>query len=252
MTIDVALKGSAGRFAIDAALSVPASGITAIWGASGSGKTTLLRAVAGLHRLNGHVRIGDAAWQDGRTFVPVHKRRVGYAFQEPSLFAHLSVWDNVQYGFKRANGRLRPTPERKSFEVAAANATSSTRLLGVLLGDLVERQSVVTLSGGERQRVAFARALMSMPSLLLMDEPLSSLDDAAKAELLPLIKQIGEQTPILYVTHDAAEVAALADRVLHMADGRVTPGAKTASLEGLNEAEIRALAQVALNAGLKP
>jgi len=252
MTIDIALKGSIGRLAIDAAFEVPASGITVVWGASGSGKTTLLRAIAGLQRLCGHVRIGDAVWQDGRNFVPVHKRRLGFAFQEPSLFAHLSVWDNVQYGFKRANGRLRPAPQRKSFEVAAAHATSSTRLLGVLLEDLVERRSVASLSGGERQRVAIARALMSMPSLLLMDEPLSSLDNAAKADLLPLIKQIGEQTPILFVTHDAAEVAALADRVLHMADGRITPGTKTASLEGLGEAEIRALAEAALRAGLTP
>jgi molybdate transport system ATP-binding protein len=251
MTIDIALKGPVGRLAIDAAFEVPASGITVIWGPSGSGKTTLLRAVAGLQRLSGHVRIGDAAWQDGRDFVPVHKRKLGFVFQEPSLFPHLGVWENAQYGFKRANGRLRPTLQKNSFEVAAADAIRSTRLLHVLLGDLVERQSVLNLSGGERQRVAFARALMSMPSLLLMDEPLSSLDTDAKAELLLLIKQIGVHVPILYVTHDAAEVAALADRVLHMADGRVAPGTKTASLEGLSEAEIRALAEAALRAGLK-
>ena len=229
MTIDIALKGSAGRFSIDAAFNVPSSGITAIWGASGSGKTTLLRAIAGLQRLSGHVRIGDATWQDGRTFVPVHKRRAGYVFQEASLFSHLSVAENIDYGRRRAGGEMPDLPGLKP---------------------LLSRR-VATLSGGERQRVALARAIAAKPVLLLMDEPLSSLDGAAKADILPLIKQIGEQTPILYVTHDAAEVAALADRVLHMADGRITPGTKTASLEGLSEAEIRALAQAALNAGLK-
>lgn len=249
MTIDIALKGTAGRFAIDAAFEVPAKGVTAIWGASGSGKTTLLRAIAGLQRLSGHVRVGDAVWQDGRTFAPVHKRKLAYVFQEASLFAHLSVKDNIEYGMKRTKGRLRPTANR-TFEEAAAIAVSSTRLLDTLLGDLTDHSGVANLSGGERQRVALARAVMSLPSLLLMDEPLSSLDGAAKADILPLIKQIGAQTPILYVTHDAAEVAALADRVLHMADGRVMPGTKTASLEGMSEAEIRGLAQAALNAGL--
>ncbi|WP_443748117.1 ATP-binding cassette domain-containing protein [Asticcacaulis solisilvae] len=229
MTIDIALKGAAGRFTIDAAFDVPASGITAIWGASGSGKTTLLRAIAGLQRLSGHVRIGDTQWQDGRHFVAVHKRRAGYVFQEASLFAHLSVTENIDYGRKRGGGDVPDLPGLKA---------------------LLSRR-VGTLSGGERQRVALARAIAARPVLLLMDEPLSSLDGTAKADILPLIKQIGARVPILYVTHDAAEVAALADRVLHMADGRVTPGTKTASLEGLSEAEIRKLAQVALNAGLK-
>ncbi len=230
MTIDIALKGTAGRFAIDAAFTVPSSGVTAIWGASGSGKTTLLRAIAGLQRLSGHVRIGGAVWQDDNAFVPVHRRRVGYVFQEASLFSHLSVAENIDYGRRRAGGEMPDLPGLKA---------------------LLSRR-VATLSGGERQRVALARAIAAKPVLLLMDEPLSSLDGAAKAEILPLIKQIGAHMPILYVTHDAAEVAALADRVLHMADGRVTPGTKTASLEGLSEAEIRALAEAALKAGLKP
>ncbi len=229
MTIDIALKGTAGRFSIDAAFTVPASGITAIWGASGSGKTTLLRAIAGLQRLSGHVRVGDAVWQDGRGFLAVHKRRVGYVFQEASLFSHLSVAENIDYGRRRAGGEMPDLPGLKP---------------------LLSRR-VATLSGGERQRVALARAIAARPVLLLMDEPLSSLDGAAKAELLPLIKAVGAQVPILFVTHDAAEVAALADRVLQMDGGRVMPGTKTASLEGLNEAEIRALAQAALNAGLK-
>ncbi|MBW8733884.1 MAG: ATP-binding cassette domain-containing protein [Asticcacaulis sp.] len=230
MTIDIALKGSVGGFDIDAAFAVPATGITAIWGASGSGKTTLLRAIAGLQRLGGHVRIGDAVWQDGSSFVAAHRRGVGYVFQEASLFAHLSVAENIDYGRRRAgNGDMPDLPGVKA---------------------LLPRR-VESLSGGERQRVALARAIAAKPVLLLMDEPLSSLDGVAKVEILPLIKQIGEQIPILYVTHDSAEVAVLADRVLHMADGRVTAVKKTTSLENLSEAEIRALAQAALNAGLK-
>ena len=229
MTIDIALNGRVGRLAIDAAFEVPTSGITVVRGASGVGKTTLLRAVAGLYRLDGHVRVGEVIWQDDRNFMPVHRRRVGYVFQEASLFPHLSVAENIDYGRRRAGGEL---PDLKG------------------LKPLLSRR-VATLSGGERQRVALARAIAARPVLLLMDEPLSSLDGAAKADILPLIKEIGGQTPILYVTHDAAEVAALADHVLHMADGRITPDAKTASLEGLSEAEIRKLAQAALNAGLK-
>ncbi len=228
--IDIALKGSAGRFVIDAAFTVPPKGITAIWGASGSGKTTLLRAIAGLQRLDGHVRVGDTVWQDARTVVPVHKRRVGYVFQEASLFAHMSVAENVDYGRRRAGG--------EAIDLPGLDALLSRR--------------VGTLSGGEHQRVALARAIAAKPVLLLMDEPLSSLDGAAKAEILPLIREIGARVPILYVTHDAAEVAALADRVLHLIDGRVTEVKKTASLEGLSEAEIRALAEAALSAGLKP
>lgn len=230
MTIDIALKGFAGGFALDGAFEVPASGITALWGSSGSGKTTLLRGISGLQHFHGRVRVGDAVWQDKDGFVPVHKRRVGYVFQEASLFPHLSVAENIDYGRRRTGGDMPDMPG---------------------LTPLLPRR-VGTLSGGERQRVALARAIAARPVLLLMDEPLSSLDSAAKADLLPLIRDIGLKVPILYVTHDAAEVAALADRVLHMADGQVTAGTKTASLDDLSEAEIRALAEAALRAGLKP
>jgi molybdate transport system ATP-binding protein len=250
MRIDIALKGSVGQLAMDAVFEVPASGITVIWGPSGAGKTTLLRAIAGLQRLSGHVRIGDIVWQDGLAFVPVHKRRLGYAFQEPSLFAHLNVKGNVFYPLRRAGRRRFVLPLEPGER--GVRAAKLIRLQDRLVPQAWWSREIATLSGGERQRVALARVLMASPEILLMDEPLSSLDTAAKAELLPLIKQIGEQTPILYVTHDPAEVAALADRVLHMTDGRVMPGKKTASLEELSEAEVRALAQAALNAGLKP
>jgi len=237
--IDVALRGSTGGFTLDAAFSVPAQGVTAIWGPSGSGKTTLLRAIAGLTRLEGHVRIGDDIWQDGKRFTPVHKRRVGYVFQEASLLPHLSVRGNLDFA-RRRNGGL------------DVNDTLIDRLkLRPLLG-----RSVGRLSGGERQRVALARTLMSAPEILLMDEPLSSLDGEAKAEIVPMIASLSRDTglAILYVSHDAYEVERLADRTLRLSKGRIidTPEADfPAQLEGLSEAQIRALAEAALKAGIK-
>lgn len=232
--IDVSLKGTAGGFRLDTAFEVPASGITAIWGPSGSGKTTLLRAICGLTRMSGHVRIGDVTWQDGRIFVPVHKRGAGYVFQEASLFPHLSVRGNLDYARKRST---------------TGDFDSIIDLLRIR--DLLPR-GVGALSGGERQRVALARTLLSAPTLLLMDEPLSSLDSAAKADILPLIRQIGQRMPILYVSHDAAEIATLADRMLRIQAGQVTAATAPASLDGLSDAHIRALAQAALTAGLQP
>ncbi len=232
--IDVSLKGVVGGFGLDAAFEVPAAGITAIWGPSGSGKTTLLRAICGLTRLGGHVRISGQAWQDGRTFVPVYKRGVGYVFQEASLFPHLSVRGNLDYARKRSG---------------ADDFDSIVDLLRIR--PLLSR-GVGALSGGERQRVALGRTLLSAPSLLLMDEPLTSLDTTAKADILPLIREIGQRVPVLYVSHDASEIAALTDRVLRMQAGQVTAATAPASLAGLTETQIRALAQAALTAGLQP
>ncbi len=234
--IDIALVRTIGAFALDAAFQVPADGVTAIWGASGSGKTSLLRAIAGLDRAKGRVAIGSDVWQDGKQFVPVHKRRVGYVFQEPSLLSHLNVAGNLDYAAKRAIG----TTDRSAIIDA----------LGI--GNLLAR-SVTKLSGGERQRVALARALMAAPRLLLMDEPLSSLDAAAKDEILPLIKTLSRDhtLPILYVSHDPAEVAALADHVLRLDAGRVHEATVAdASLTGLSQAEIEDLALAALRLGL--
>jgi molybdate transport system ATP-binding protein len=233
-TIDVCLKGSVGGFTLDAAFEVPVDGITAIWGPSGSGKTTLLRAISGLTRLKGHVRIGNQVWQDGRAFVPVHQRGVGYVFQEASLFPHLNVRGNLDYARKRSG---------------AGDFDTTVDLLRIR--DLLTR-GVGSLSGGERQRVALARTLLSAPVLLLMDEPLSSLDTDAKADILPLIREIGQRVPVLYVSHDSSEIAALADRVLRIEAGQVMAATAPASLEGLSEAQIRALAHAALAAGLQP
>ena len=233
--IDIALRGAAGGFAIDAAFSVPAEGVTAIWGPSGAGKTTLLRAIAGLTRLDGHVRIGGDTWQDGRRFLPVHRRRVGYVFQEPSLLPHLSVRGNLDYALKRNGG----------------TAVDTGGIVATLKLDNLLRRDPATLSGGERQRAALARALFSAPRLLLMDEPLSSLDSAAKAEILPMIAAL-KTVPILYVSHDALEIERLADRAFAMTDGRLNSAPAPAAVDALSQAELRALAAAALKAGLTP
>lgn len=238
--IEVSLKGMTGSFGLDASFSVPAQGVTAIWGPSGSGKTTLLRAMAGLTRLAGHVRIGTDVWQDGQRFVPVHKRRIGYVFQEASLLPHLSVRGNLDFALKRNGGCT----------VDFDGLTDRLKLVPLL------SRSVRKLSGGERQRVALARTLMSAPEILLMDEPLSSLDGEARAEIVPMIASLSRDTalPVLYVSHDAYEVERLADRVLRMSKGRIieTPDtAFNASLDGLSEAQVRALAEAALKAGIK-
>jgi len=237
--IEVSLKGSAGGFTLDAAFSVPAQGVTAIWGPSGSGKTTLLRAIAGLTRLEGHVRIGGDLWQDAGSFVPVHKRRVGYVFQEASLLPHLSVRGNLDFALKRNGGH-------------AVDAHLIERLK---LQPLLHR-SIHKLSGGERQRVALARTLMSAPEILLMDEPLSSLDGEARAEIVPMIAALSRDTglPVLYVSHDAYEVERLADRILRINRGRIIDAPEAlfdTSLDGLSEAQIRTLAEAALKAGIK-
>ena len=228
MTIDVSLKGPH----LDAAFTVPASGVTAVWGPSGAGKTTLLRAIAGLIRLSGHVRVGDETWQDGRVFRAAHKRHVGFVFQEASLLPHLGVRGNLDYAIKRSH---------------SCDFDAVVDQLG--LAPLLER-SVDKLSGGERQRVALGRALLSAPKLLLMDEPLSSLDGDTKADILPRIKAIGQTVPVIYVSHEAAEVAALSDRVLRLTAGHVRP-AEPASLDSLSDAQIRALAEAALKAGIR-
>lgn len=233
--IDISLKGPH----LDATFTVPAEGVTAIWGPSGAGKTTLLRAIAGLVRLNGHVRIGGETWQDGRQFRPVHRRRVGLVFQEASLLPHLGVRGNLDYAAKRATGKV-------DFDAVVAQ---------LKLEPLLTR-GVGRLSGGERQRVALGRALLSAPKLLLMDEPLSSLDGEAKAEIVPMVADLAKTSglPILYVSHDAYEIERLADRVLRIQDAKVSTAPEQtfdASLEGMSETQVRALAQAALKAGIR-
>jgi molybdate transport system ATP-binding protein len=197
-------------FTLDVDLALPATGITALFGPSGSGKTTLLRAIAGLERVpDGQLVVAGATWQDAATWLPTHRRPIGYVFQEASLFPHLSVRGNLDYGWKRAGHRP-----------ASADFSGIVDLLGI--GHLLERVPD-GLSGGERQRVAIARALLTQPRLLLMDEPLAALDPARKQEILPYLEQLHEtlKIPILYVSHAPDEVARLADHLVVLDAGKV-------------------------------
>ncbi len=195
-------------FSLDVDLQLPGRGVTALFGPSGSGKTTVLRCLAGLERApGGYLRFQGEVWQQGRYCLPVHKRPLGYVFQEASLFPHLTVLDNLRYGQRRSGA------DRLPLERAAA-------LLGIepLLGRRPQ-----ALSGGERQRVAIARALAVNPRLLLMDEPLAALDLARKREILPYLERLHEslEIPIIYVSHAPEEVARLADTLVVMEAGRV-------------------------------
>jgi len=198
-------------FALHADLQVFAHGIIALFGPSGSGKTTLLRCIAGLERTgNGMLRVQDEVWQDGANFMPVHRRPLGYVFQEASLFPHLSVRKNLEYGLKRI-----PPGQRK------VQLEQVVEWLG--LNKLIGRASPAGLSGGERQRVAIARALLTSPRLLLMDEPLSALDAASKREILPYLERLHSELeiPVIYVSHALDEVARLADHLVLMEQGRI-------------------------------
>ena len=211
MSIDCQIKVDRNGFALDAQLSIANSGITGITGPSGSGKTTLLRAMAGLEKNScGYLRVGDAIWQDGSHFTPAHQRKVGYVFQEASLFPHLSVQGNIDYGL----GRI-PEDQRKVI------IEHIIELLGI--GPLLGRRPS-QLSGGERQRVAIARALAVSPAILLMDEPLSALDRGRKKEFMPYLETLHEELnlPIIYVSHSVDELARLADQLILLENGQVT------------------------------
>jgi len=202
-------QGRLGEFRLDFDFALPGRGVTALFGPSGCGKTSLLRCIAGLNRLpGGELTLNGETWQHGRSFVPPHKRPIGYVFQQPSLFAHLSVIDNLTYGMRRAGIAHHESPA----------LTELTRLMG--LEHLLER-GVHALSGGEKQRIAIARALLMQPRLLLMDEPLAALDQDNKNEILPYLEQLHErlEIPVLYVTHDRREVERLADHVLLLRNG---------------------------------
>ena len=235
--------GTVGGFALDADFRLEPRGITALSGPSGSGKTTLLRCIAGLTRIEGRLLVGDEIWQDNRTFLAPHRRPVGVVFQEPSLLSHLSVRGNLLYGARRSTVK------------AEIGFDDTVDLLG--LGPLLGR-APANLSGGERQRVALGRALLSQPRLLLMDEPLSSLDAGAKAEILPYLERLHRalEIPALYISHDAGEIARLADHVLLMDAGKVRLGGavrrSVADLAGVSEADRDGLARAALRAGLTP
>ena len=209
--IDARLKIAYSGFSLDVDLHLPGRGVSALYGHSGSGKTTCLRCIAGLERAEqGFVQINDEIWQDSDNgiFVPPHKRALGYVFQEASLFPHLSVLANLQFGLKRI------AKSQRRVDLAQA-----TELLGI--GHLLERHPQ-HLSGGERQRVGIARALLTSPKLLLMDEPLAALDSQRKSEILPYLQRLHDELdiPVLYVSHAQDEVARLADHLVLLSDGK--------------------------------
>ena len=194
-------------------LELPGRGVTGLFGHSGSGKTTLLRCIAGLVRApKGRLVFRGEVWQDDSTWVPTHRRSLGYVFQEASLFPHLTVMGNLRYGQKRA-----PAP------VAAEDRVSLDQAIALLGIEHLLTRKPDRLSGGERQRVAIARALAVSPRVLLMDEPLAALDIARKREILPYLERLHDQLaiPVLYVSHAPDEVARLADHLVVMDGGRV-------------------------------
>ncbi|WP_419908541.1 molybdenum ABC transporter ATP-binding protein [Hoeflea sp.] len=210
MSLEVRLQSRLGDFEISAEFAAGA-GVTALFGQSGSGKTSILKMIAGLIRpLSGRIEAGGRMLFDseGGTDLPPPQRRVGMVFQDARLFPHMSVSRNLTYG--------RWAGKRDS----RADFGRITNLLGIEA--LLDRYPA-TLSGGEMQRVAIGRALLADPALLLMDEPLASLDQERKREILPYLEEVRDETglPIVYVSHEVDEVARLADTLVLLSDGKV-------------------------------
>ncbi|HEX3537998.1 MAG TPA: molybdenum ABC transporter ATP-binding protein [Stellaceae bacterium] len=220
--LSVSISHRLGDFILDASFDSEA-GLTALFGRSGAGKTTLVNAIAGLIRPSrGRIVLDGETLTDTerRIFVPAHRRRIGYVFQEGRLFPHLSVRQNLLYGRWFA-------PR----DAASSEIEHVIDLLG--LGGLLSRRPA-NLSGGEKQRVAIGRALLARPRLLVMDEPLASLDEARKGEILPYVERLRDDTgiPIVYVSHSIPEVTRLATTMVLMSEGRVVATGTTASVMG--------------------
>jgi molybdate transport system ATP-binding protein len=196
-------------FALDLDVSFPGTGVTALFGPSGAGKSTLLRCIAGLERHPGRLTVNGVTWQDATRFVPVHRRPIGMVFQDPGLLPHRAVRSNLEYGWQRV-----PVAQRR------IGLDDAIDLLG--LAALLDRFPA-TQSGGERPRVAIARALLTSPQLLLLDEPLSSLDQAGAAIILDHLDAVRRHLdiPILFVSHNVSEVVRLADHLVLIESGRV-------------------------------
>lgn len=209
LTLDIHHSPSP-HFQLALTAQIPCQGVTAICGHSGSGKTSLLRLIAGLDRsVSANISLNQRVLQDSQQFVAPERRRIGYVFQDARLFSHLTVEQNIQYGLKRSQTPMDSEQQQALFTVLG---------LSPLLSRRVEK-----LSGGEQQRVAIARALVANPDLLLMDEPLASIDATHKAELLTYLQQLFRwlEIPVLYVTHALAEVAQLADQLLVLDHGKL-------------------------------
>lgn len=201
-----------GAFSVRAAFAGEGR-VTGLFGPSGSGKTSLIGMIAGLMKPDGGTISIDGDVLDdagAKRHVAVHRRRIGYVFQDARLFPHLDVTQNLDYG-RRMNA-------------LAPDRAQEQRVVGLLdLGDLLKRRPGV-LSGGERQRVALGRALLARPRLLLLDEPMASLDESRKAEILPYLVRLRDETgvPMVYVSHDADEMRQIATHIVMLKAGRVT------------------------------
>jgi len=220
-SVDIRFVVRHSGFDLDVDLEVPAKGMTGIFGRSGAGKTTLLRCLAGLEApLAGRLVVNGDTWQDSssNTSLPVHDRHVAYVFQEPRLFDHLDVRGNLDYGRKRSGSRAERVDQDEIIDMFE-------------LHGLLDRQTE-KLSGGEAQRVAIARALCSAPELLLMDEPLASLDDERRREILPLLERLHRSldVPVLYVSHNIDETSGLCDQLVVMDGGRVVANGELQSV----------------------
>jgi len=220
MTLLVDVRHKLGSFDLEARFESHGQ-LTALFGPSGSGKTSLINMIGGLLRpTTGRIEANGQVFVDtrARVFVPKHRRRIGYVFQDARLFPHMTVAQNLRYG-----SWFTPAAERY------ADLDQIVRLLGI--EHLMDRRPT-SLSGGERQRVAIGRALVASPRLILMDEPLASLDEARKAEILPYIERLRDelQIPIVYVSHSIGEVARLASDIVVMDKGKVTAVGATADI----------------------
>jgi molybdate transport system ATP-binding protein len=226
--LSVQIRRKLGAFAIDLAFDA-GKGVTGLIGPSGAGKSMTLETIAGLSRPDtGRITFEDEVFADTERgiFLPPEKRRIGYVFQDPHLFPHLSVAENLDYGASR-----RPS----------GGTISRDRVIDLLgIGALLDRRPH-RLSGGEAQRVAIGRALLSNPRLILMDEPLSSLDTRRRREIMPFIEALHRSLdlPIVYVSHNIDEIVRLADRVLVLHEGAVVASGDVAQV--LNRPEVQSL-----------
>ncbi|MEK6630713.1 MAG: molybdenum ABC transporter ATP-binding protein, partial [Acidobacteriota bacterium] len=210
--IEVDVRAQLGAFSLDAAFHAPSRGVVALFGRSGAGKTTLINLLAGMLRpASGRISVDGTVFFDtaAKINVPVERRRIGFVFQDSRLFPHLTVESNLRYGLSRA-----PASDRRIAFQTVVDVLGIAHLL---------RRRPFSLSGGERQRVALGRALLAQPRLLLMDEPLASLDAPRKAEILPYIERLRDEfaLPMVYVSHSLDEVIRLADHLLVISDGRI-------------------------------
>lgn len=213
MSAEVAIRHAYGNFTLDVAFTAASGGVTALFGPSGAGKTSIVHALAGLMRpTEGRIVLEGRTVLDTKAglFVPPEKRRIGLVFQDARLFPHMSVEKNLLFGWRRS-------PERASADEIARTVS----LLGL---EKFLARAPKNLSGGEKSRVALGRALLASPDILLLDEPLASLDAARRAEILPWLERLRDiaRIPIFYVSHSLDEVARLADRVVLLNEGRVT------------------------------